>query len=327
MRAGKISEPMLKRSVLKEIKSINSNVLTKASVGEDSAVLKGGADMVTATTTVTLGEGDWGYIGVNRVINDIACNGGDVAAVMMNISMPEKFDEKILKTIMRQTEEVCKRHGIQIAGGHTEITDAVVKPVVSYTGIGYRNRTFVPKVEAGQKIILTKWLGMEGSYIAHNLKKESLRARFPGQMLDFVQNQIEWISVKEEADIAIDNNATFIHNLSNGGVLNALWELSVKGKVGLEIDFKKFPMRQEVIEVCEFLELNLYRLLSGGSLLIVTSDEDKILSALNEAEIPAVVIGKTTDSNDKILINEDEIRYLDVQNRDDLWSLIDHRKI
>ena len=90
----------------------------------------------------------------------------------------------------------------------------------------------------------------------------------------------------------------------------------------MEIDLKKIPIRQETIEICEFFDLNPYGLLSGGSLLIVAEDGDGMVKALQEAGIPAAVIGRTTDNNDKVLHNGEEIRFLEPARPDEIGKVI-----
>lgn len=322
MRSGKISESILKRSVLKEIHTKNSDVISGAGIGNDAAVLKGERDKVVSTTTVTLGDGFWGRIGIYRVMNDIACMGGCMEELLINITMPQEFDEKVLKSILRQSEEVCSRYDIQIAGGHTEISDGVLRPLIVYTGIGSRLFDISGRIEPGQKIALTKWIGIEGAYLLSQYRNKELEARFPGQMLDIVKKGGDWLSVSDEAVIAAQNGVPYMHNLSNGGILNGLWELASRGNVGVKADFKKIPVRQEVIEVCELFDLNPYQLLSGGSLLMTIPPGYDIVGMLQEQGIPVSIIGETTDNHDKILMNEDEIRYLDVPGRDELWKII-----
>lgn len=324
MRSGKISEAILKRSVLKELRASNDNVILGPGIGNDAAVFKGSGNMVSATTTVTLGELFWGRIGIYHVMNDIASVGGRMDGVMINITMPEKFDERILKDIIRQTERICCRNGIQIAGGHTEISNAVVRPVVSYTGFGQCIHNVPRVVKPGQQIVLTKWIGMEGSYLAYQYKREELRERFNNQLLDFVLNTGEWLSCQEEAEIAAANGVCYMHNLSNGGLFNALWELAAFGSVGIKVDYKKIPVRQEVIEISEYFDINPYQMMSGGSMLMTIWPESDIVNILRENEIPAIVIGEVTDNNDKILVNEDEVRYMDVSKRDELWKVLNN---
>ena len=69
--------------------------------------------------------------------------------------------------------------------------------------------------------------------------------------------------------------------------------------------------RQETVEIAEFFHLNPYTMKSSGSIIIACDNGTDMVNALNEEGIPAVIIGRTTDNNGKILRNEDEIRYLD----------------
>ena len=43
-----------------------------------------------------------------------------------------------------------------------------------------------------------------------------------------------------------------MHDVTEGGIFGALWEMAEASGVGLEIDLKKIPIRQETVEVCEF---------------------------------------------------------------------------
>ena len=88
--------------------------------------------------------------------------------------------------------------------------------------------------------------------------------------------------------------------------------------VGLEIDLKKLPVRQETIELCEFFDLNPYELSSGGCLLMTAEDGNGLVDALKKEGIPAVVVGKTTDGNDRVLFNEEERRFLEPPKTDQL---------
>ncbi|MBP5733586.1 MAG: hydrogenase maturation factor, partial [Lachnospiraceae bacterium] len=77
------------------------------------------------------------------------------------------------------------------------------------------------------------------------------------------------------------------------------------------VDLKKIPVRQETIEVCEVCGVNPYEMRSGGSLLVTAEDGEKVANALEAEGIPAVVIGKLTEGSDRIILNEEEVRYLD----------------
>jgi len=111
-----------------------------------------------------------------------------------------------------------------------------------------------------------------------------------------------------------------MHDASEGGIFAALWEMAEGAGVGLTIDLKKLPIRQETVEVCEYLGVNPYELKSGGCLVMTTEDGVGLVNTLETEGIPAVIVGKITDSNDRIIRNEDEVRYMDRPKQDEIYK-------
>ncbi len=102
-----------------------------------------------------------------------------------------------------------------------------------------------------------------------------------------------------------------LYEVCEGGIYAALWKMAQESGVGLEIQLRQIPIRQETVEVCEFLNINPYQLLSGGCLLIGTYHAEDVLRRLEQVEIPAVRIGRATDGNDRVLLDEGQVRYLE----------------
>ena len=140
--------------------------------------------------------------------------------------------------------------------------------------------------------------------------------------LDKAAKYIDYLSIRSEAAVAAKSGVAAMHDLSEGGVFGALWELGQCSGVGLEIDLKKIPIRQETIEICEFFDLNPYKLLSGGSLLLAAADGNALVHAIRQAGGEAVIIGRTIDSNDRVLINGEERRFLETTQTDELWNMV-----
>ena len=124
-----------------------------------------------------------------------------------------------------------------------------------------------------------------------------------------------------EAKIAKEWGASAMHDITEGGVFGALWEMGSGSGVGLDIDLKSIPIRQETVEVCEALGLNPYILMSSGSMLISTRDGHGLVQKLARAGIHAAVVGKATDGNDRILRNGEDTRYLDKPQSDELYKI------
>jgi hydrogenase maturation factor len=139
--------------------------------------------------------------------------------------------------------------------------------------------------------------------------------------VDQAKQFADLLSVRREAAAAAQSGASAMHDLAEGGVFGALWELGQCAGVGLDIDLKKIPIRQETVEICEFFDLNPYKLLSGGSLLMAADDGNALVRAIEEAGGNATIIGKATDGNDRVLRNGEEFRYLETTQTDELWKL------
>ena len=55
---------------------------------------------------------------------------------------------------------------------------------------------------------------------------------------------------------------------------------------------------------------------------MVAEHGKQVVKALNDAGIEAAIIGQITDSNDRIIQNDDEIRYLDRPKADEIYNVM-----
>lgn len=170
----------------------------------------------------------------------------------------------------------------------------------------------------GPEIVAAGWIGMEGTLILTADCRERLRKRFPASLLARTDIPPEELSVLKAAEIAAAEGAGHMVNLSDGGFMAGLWELSKKAERGLDIDLKKVPLLQETIEITEFAGVNPYLMKSEGCLLITARDGDRMAERLMEEGIFASKIGFLNDTKDKIIRNGDEIRHLDRPQTDSL---------
>ena len=327
MNVGKIPESALKRSVINQIRHRRNEVLLGPGVGEDCSVIKLAEDevLVMSSDPITGAIKDIGTLAVHITANDIASSGAEPVALMLTILLPEGSREEELRAMMQDMEAVCARLNIEIAGGHTEVTRAVSQPIVTVTGIGKIKRDKVIKTAGalpGQEIVMTKWAGLEGTAIIAAEKYDELIARYPKGFIDGAKSMIEYISVVPEAMIAGGIGATSMHDVTEGGIFGALWEIGAAAKVGMEVFLDKILLKQETVEICEFYDINPYMLISSGCLLIITDKGNLMVDKLKEAGIAAAVIGRITSGNDRIIINGEERRYLEPPKSDELYKVI-----
>ncbi|MBR1392015.1 MAG: AIR synthase family protein [Lachnospiraceae bacterium] len=327
MKIGKVSENVLKRSVIRQLHSRREEVLMGAGVGEDCAAVQLAPDeiMVLSTDPITGAVHEIGKLAILITVNDLASAGAEPVGVMLTVLLPEKFMEPDLKQLMQELEAAAGEASVQIMGGHTEVTKAVTQPLVSVCGVGKVKKGRLISTggaHPGMDILVTKWIGIEGTAILAREKEEELKARFSPDFLRQAQEFDRWLSVVRDAAIAVENEVAAMHDVTEGGIFGALWELAEASGVGLEIDLKKIPIRQETVEICEFFHINPYRLISSGCMLMAAADGNRLVAELKKAGIEATVIGKATDSNDRVLFHEDERRFLEQPQTDELYKVV-----
>ena len=174
----------------------------------------------------------------------------------------------------------------------------------------------------GMDILVTKWIGIEGTSIIAKEKETELKTKFSVPFVEKAKALDAYISVQSEAAVAVKSGVSAMHDVTEGGIFGALWEMAEASGVGLEIDLKKIPIRQETIEVCEFFGINPYQLISSGCMLMAAEDGNLLVRELEKAGIPATIIGKATAGNDRVLLNEEERRFLEPPKADELYKAI-----
>ena len=327
MKTGKASEAVLKRSILKQLDSRRRDVVLGAEAGENFSAVSGSEDetIVLSIDPITGATERIGSLGIWAAVNDVAASGAEPAAVLVTLLLPTVMNEVQLKLIVKDMEAAAQKANVQIIGGHTEVTRAVNRPVITVAGIGKCQRDamlFSKSVRPGMDILITNWIGIEGTIILAAEKEEALLKHFSRPFVEKAKALEEYLPVLLAASIAAKNGARAMHHMSEGGVFGALWEMAEASHVGLDIDLKKIPIRQETIEICEFFGINPYKLISGGSLLIAAEDGEAVVSALKKEGCHAVIIGKAAEGNDRILRCGEEARYLETPQTDELHRIL-----
>ena len=144
---------------------------------------------------------------------------------------------------------------------------------------------------------------------------------------DFINETDDYLtnlSVQREIEIARQFDATVMYGIAKGGIFGALWEVAVAGKVGLLVDLKKIPLKQQTVEICNYYDINPYKLSGYGALLIAAPQGEHLVAALEKEGIAAAVIGQFNDTNDRVVVNDDETRFLEPVRDSEAWQNFDN---
>lgn len=326
MKLGKATQAVLNRAIFKNIKIRRKDVLKRPQIGLDAngITLQHGEDVLLATATMT-GGGNYVPISVvHRALNNIYASGASPVGITVSLTIPRVFEESTIKEWMKLMDGICAQHGVDILGGQTTISDSVTEAVVTINSLGVKQSELTKLnkfVGENQTILVAKHIGLEATIRLAEMKFEELNTKYTKSFITNGNAEHIDLSLKEVYEVLKDREELYFHDVAEGGIFGSLWELSQKLGCGFNVDLKKIPMKQETIEFCEFYDLNPYMLVSGGCMLIVTSQPDEVIKSLELVNIPVVSIGNVTSSNDKIVYNEDEIRYIEPSKGDEIYKV------
>jgi len=300
---GKLPNRILE-TVLDELGPVDDKTVIAAGLGEDAAVVRlqeGRSLLVLKSDPITFSTGLLATYLLNVNANDLACTGADPRWFLSTILCPAGTTAWEITGLIRAIGEVCCGMGIRLCGGHTEITDAVTRTVVSGNLAGQvSDDRLIDKRQAdsGDIILVTKALAVEGTaLLARELGAELQNRGLSREFLERARRliRIPGISIVPEARIAAGfDGVRALHDVTEGGIATALEELSAASGHRIGVDLGKIPILPETETVCRALEIDPLGLIGSGSLLIAVwkSAAKGLIRRLEDAGIRATRIGE-----------------------------------
>lgn len=297
---GKIPLEVMQRLLAFPI--ADPRVLVGPGIGMDAAVIDMGERcLVVKADPITFATEDIGWYAVQINANDLATTGATPRWMLAILLLPEgRTDPDLVEAIFRQIRAAGEALGIALIGGHSEVTYGLDRPIVAGFMLGEvaRERLVTPRgARAGDRVILSKPIAIEGTAVIAREKREELRPVFGEAFLERCANFLyaPGISVLEDARIAQSAGAVHaMHDPTEGGLATGLWELAQAAGLGLRVEAAAVPIYPETMALCRHYGLDPWGLLASGSLLIAAPPEDAaaICQALTAAGRPAAIIGE-----------------------------------
>ena len=337
MNCGRLTESVYERSVVKVMKTVsdkNRELYNSAGPGADCAVFpyiceKQGR-LVSGQASACGYEETVALFAFTAAVNNAAaavCGAISHAYANLTLTVPEKLREIKVRRIIERAAWEAERMQIPILSANVQVLPCVEEPVACCVVSALAEAGGFRGAGADEDIVMTKWIGMEGTAITANRHFDALCDRYPEDLVREACGFERFLSVIPEAATAKVSDVSAVQVVREGGIFGGLWALAAGSGVGLVADLRRIPVRQETIEVCEFFDINPYELLAGGSLLMTTPNGGSLVEALAEQGIAAAVIGKTTAGNDRIVRYEDEARFLEPARGDEIFKVERKRRL
>jgi hydrogenase maturation factor len=281
----------------------DSSVIVGPSVGEDTAAvdIDGEAVLVLKTDPITFATESIGRYAVLINANDLATAGTDARWMLATLLLPCGFSRAQVRQVFADLNAACTESGITLCGGHTEITDAVSRPVVTGIMAGTVTRDDLiekHRMAPGDRVLVTKGIAVEGTaIIAAEFEQLLLEKGMTDAQIEACRRFQSMISILPEARIARDvGGVSALHDVTEGGIATALMELSQAGGKGLTIRRDALPIYPQTRRLADLLGIDPLGLIGSGSLLICCRPEyaSRLIAVLEKSDIAVADIGEVT---------------------------------
>jgi hydrogenase maturation factor len=324
---GKLSPERLER-LLDLTAPSSPDVLVGAEVGEDAAVVQGSKQLILTADPITFTEENIGFYTVAVNCNDIVAMGGKPKYLTTTILLPLGTEDRRLQTIFEELREASSKAGIQWVGGHTEVTSAVKRVVISAQSIGFLSGqpTRTSGAHPGELLVMSKWAALEATTLIAREKPDITRKLLGDARYREVLNWLHdpGISIVKEGVILDGMGISAAHDPTEGGIATGIHEIADRSKVGISLYRKRIPIRAETQALCNHFGLDPLGALSSGVFLFTAAPEqaERACGLLIGGGVQASVIGEITDRVGEVqLIDGDQRNPLPLFTRDEIIKL------
>lgn len=311
-RIGKFSQELMEKIVYQRLGKKRPEVVVGPNHGLDNAVVRVGSNQVLIVTSdplsfiPELGSRDSAWLSVHLLSSDLSTCGFPPQFIIVNFSLPPHMKDEEFEEYWDAFHRECDKLGIAILGGHT---GRFVGSDYTIIGGGVM-MTLAPEdrylasnmARAGDSVIMTKGVAIATTGILARTFPKTIERAYGSSFLKRAQSYFYQFSVVKDALTAAsvglrEEGVTAMHDVTEGGLLGAIYELTQASKTGIEIDLPNIIVADEAKRICELFSLDPYMTLSEGTLIITAKEEkaQEVVQALESGEIKARIIGKVMD--------------------------------
>ncbi len=324
---------MKKFNLVQTKRSIIKNVNMGAGIGDDYGRL--------LSLAVATGACDVAHLryDILRLWNKLAA-GGATPRFITDVVAMSTDDEFAVKGILKEIAQVAEALGLEIAAGDVVVEENVTAPVVTVSVYGDEHASngvnvgdkdtnvntmmeddatddamckYVSEdnIEASSadaedlSLIISGYAGTLGTILIYESHHDALLTRYSETYLRTVDKFHQLLQIDPILGAtAFANGAVHAHAVSHRGVYGAVLELAEKFDAGVTISLDAIPVKQETIELCEFVGETPYTIDGMGAAIFVAKDGAAVEAALREMGHEAAVIGHFTKEKKRVVTHD-----------------------
>ncbi|WP_327051602.1 AIR synthase family protein [Halomicrococcus gelatinilyticus] len=287
-----------------------------------------GSDTVVAlatdplSLTPELGFERAAWFAVHVVLSDVAVSGLPPTHLAVDFNLPPEITDEEFATVWETFDREARRFDVSVVTGHTARYSGCQYPWVggaTTLAVGDRADLVRPDgARPGDRVLATKGPAVEAAGFMVTLFEDQVD--LPDKTIATAKERFYDMSPVEDALVAsAAGDVSAMHDATEGGVHGALVEMARAGGVRFDVERDAFPMLPGVEAACEFFGIDPWASTSEGTLLLTVSPEDAgdVLSALDDADVPAADVGAVREG-DGVYVDGERVEHPEV---DPSWAV------
>lgn len=281
---GKVTKKIFNRSVLPYLPVEKSLELDGA-----TTELKGNT-VIAHSPSIGVPNEALGFFSFHYAASNVASRFGKPTHMISGIYLPLKTSEAELKIIAKNLGDEARKYGVIVTAGQTATYYGLEIPLLTSTMMGEETRA-PTKPMKGDKVLLIGEIGGEAVWLDKLAKGESFDGWRSFTPLPAI------LSIQDIQEVCM------MHDVSEGGVIGALYEVAEGHGIGLDVSSEHIVYAKGVDE----LEGDALRAPTYGALIAIVAESCvfEVISRCQEIGVPCIAIGYVNGVTGLTLNGED----------------------
>ena len=305
---GKISRAFFENVIARNLGAKRRDVAVGPANGVDVGVVRlpdGQALISTTDPIYIVPQYGWeraAWFAFHILASDLTTSGVAPQYVTMDWNLPMDIDDGQIETMLKVIDRECRRYGATIVTGHTGRYEGCAYPMVG----GATFLAVAPKdgwvtsdmARPGNRLLVTKTAALEATAILANTFPHIVQRHLDPEKVRRARTLFDSMSTVEDALAAAavglrKDGVWAMHDATEGGVRNAVWEMAQASALGVDVDLTKVPVEPAVADTCKVFEMDPLDAISEGTLLLAVEPDatNDVLAQLKRKGILAEDIG------------------------------------
>src|SRR5665647_336466 len=322
-KLGKIDHHLFEQFISSKCGFNRNEVIIGPEFGVDVSIIDLPGDMAMALTSdpltliPTLGLEESAWLSVQLMANDMATTGFLPMYGQFVLNLPASFSKSDFPVYWDYIHRFCSKIGIAITGGHTGFIEGQNSTMAgggTFISIAPKNKMLVSKyAKPGDVILVTKSCAISTVAILSMCFPETVKNKLGSELQLQACATFYHTSSLEDALAAVGknhehNDVTAMHDVTEGGVMGAIYELATASGNGACIYNDKLPIGDLQSAVCSLFSLDPRNCIGAGSMIITCKNgsANDVINRLAKENINCTEVGEIVGRHEgiKLITNE-----------------------